>query len=188
LKKIDLKSGKVLKHVYLKNFFGEGLAYYQNNLIQLTWKRGLAQVYKLSDFSKVKRYTYQGEGWGITVSPKGFVMSDGGSYLTLRRFDDFSPVKKIRVTIEGEPLRRLNELEYARGRIYANVWHETFVAVINLDNGKVEGIVPFENLFKQLPKMSHESVLNGIAYDPKKDNFYITGKNWPFIFEVKITQ
>jgi glutamine cyclotransferase len=186
LREIDTASGSVAKLVTLDaRLFGEGLAVYGDLLVQLTWQSGRALVYSLNDFSVVDAYTYSGEGWGLTAAEGFFVMSNGSDTL-YRRDSRFAIVKAVPVTLNGKPLTKLNELEYARGMVYANVWYSSYVFEIDANTGRVRRIVDCSELVAEAGSLDEEDVLNGIAYDQERDTFYLTGKNWPMVFEVQI--
>ncbi len=187
LKKIDAADGKVLKRIPLPDsLFGEGIALFRNRIWQLTWKEGIAQTYAVDDLQRDKVFRYQGEGWGLTTIGSKFYMSNGSDTLFVRD-SLFKIVQKKPVRLRGKPLSRLNELEFARGRIYANVWYSDEIAVIDPQSGRVTALVDARDLGRAIPRRRPEDVLNGIAYDPQSGFFYLTGKNWPFIFIVEIT-
>jgi glutaminyl-peptide cyclotransferase len=168
--------------------FGEGLAVAGRTLLQLTWRSGLAFAYD-AQLRLIATHRYDGEGWGLAFDGTHWLMSDGSSRIVRRRLDDFAPAGGFRVTDRGRPVRRLNELEFARGRLYANVWHSDRVAVIEPASGQVESWVDFSALRRGFPRpreWSAENVLNGIAFDPAKGHFYVTGKGWPVLYEVRL--
>jgi glutaminyl-peptide cyclotransferase len=184
LKKISLPSGNISKEISIDKVFAEGLALKDGKLIQLTWKDQTAYVYDAETFLRKQIYTYTGEGWGLTVLGGDYLMSDGSSFLSFRSSTDFRELRRLRVTIEGEPLKRLNELEVAEGNIYANIWYQTDIAVIDPKTGAVIGLIDLKDLHYANAR-SDDAVLNGIAYDPETKSFFITGKRWPTIYEVK---
>lgn len=168
--------------------FGEGLAVAGRTLLQLTWHSGLAFAYD-PQLRLTATHRYEGEGWGLAFDGTHWLTSDGSSRIVRRRLDDFARVGDFRVADRGRPVRRLNELEFARGRLYANVWHSDRVAVIDPESGQVESWIDFAALrrgFAQPPGWSVENVLNGIAFDPAKGHFYVTGKCWPVLYEVRL--
>ncbi len=186
LRRIDPSNGSVLKHVSLDGgLFGEGLALDGEHLVQLTWKSGRAIVYSRSDLSSAGEYAYSGEGWGLSATPDLFVMSNGTDTLYLRD-RNFAVVRTTAVTMQGKPLRHLNELEYARGMLYANVWYSNWVFEIDLATGEVTRIVDCSELVASAEPLGDDAVLNGIAYNAQTATFYLTGKNWPLMFEVTI--
>jgi glutamine cyclotransferase len=178
------KDGIVLKKRSVPHVFAEGLALWDGYLIQLTWKGRKAFIYNRSDFSKIGSFDYATQGWGLTADSTHLIMSDGSDTIYFRNPDTFHVEKKIRVTMKGVPVHRINELEYAADMIFANVWHENYIIAIDPVTGMVKRVVDAAGLLRYLPPLGRESVLNGIAYDAFKETFYLTGKNWPLLFEV----
>ncbi len=185
LRRINPENGNIIKNIHVADVFAEGIAVKENLLIQLTWHNGIAFIYSYPDLKRTGLLEYKGEGWGITANESGFIMSNGCDTLFIRD-NTFAVIKKLAVTLKGEPLSKLNELEYANNRIYANVWYSDFIFEIDSESGKVLRIVDCSYLVKQIGSMKEQDVLNGIAYNKEKETFFITGKNWPLIFEVKI--
>lgn len=185
LRCINAEDGVVQKIVPVFGVFAEGLVLKDNKFIQLTWTSGNAIIYSYPDLKNTGAYRYSGEGWGITTDGKYYIMSNGSDTLYWRD-DEFKVKKKKAVTFRGRPLNKINELEYARNKIYANVWFNDFIYEIDPGSGKVLRIIDCTPLVKQIGTLKEQDVLNGIAYDKEKDSFFITGKYWPLIFEVKI--
>ena len=184
LREVNLQ-GEVLRTVNLSSEeFGEGLAIYNNTLIQLTWKSGVAHVWDLETWAQIGDLSYQNEGWGICSNGVNFVMSNGTSDLTIRKPEDFSVIQTVSVTFNGSPLTDLNELECVGDLVYANVWHHDSIFIINMTSGNVVGTIDASSLF---PEPS-PGVLNGIAYDSENDTFWLTGKNWPIMHQVIFQQ
>ncbi len=184
LREVNLQ-GEVLRTVNLSSEeFGEGLAIYNNTLIQLTWKSGVAHVWDLETWAQIGDLSYQNEGWGICSNGVNFVMSNGTSDLTIRKPEDFSVIQTVSVTFNGSPLTDLNELECVGDLVYANVWHHDSIFIINMTSGNVVGTIDASSLF---PEPS-PGVLNGIAYDSGNDTFWLTGKNWPIMHQVIFQQ
>jgi glutamine cyclotransferase len=188
LQRIDADTGVVQEVLPVSNVFAEGLARWENRLIQLTWKDKTAFIYNLSDFSRIGTFHYETEGWGLTTDKNRLIMSDGTDVIFFRNPFSFETERKIRVTLEGKPLDRINELEYVDGFIYANVWYENAIIQIDPVNGNVVGIIDASPLLRMQPPLSGDSVLNGIAYNDKTQTFYLTGKNWPIIFKVTLEE
>jgi len=187
LRRIDPESGRILDMVELpESLFGEGIAMAGTELIQLTWKRGLALVWRAADLSRARVLRYPGQGWGLAETPYGLAMSDGSDRILLRDPETFAPVRALRVRDRGKNVARLNELEWIKGRLWANVWKEERIAVLSLekDPGRVEAWIDLSGLVPD--GLSPESVPNGVAYDPEQDRIFITGKNWPKIFEISL--
>lgn len=185
LRKLDAVSGAVITRIPVPDVFAEGLAYMNGKLTQLTWKREVALQYSLPKLQYTAAFQYTGEGWGLTSDEQFYIMSNGSDTLYWRD-SAFTIKKKCSVTLRNQPLTNLNELEYARGVIYANVWHAEFIAEIDETSGVVRRIINCTALVQQAGVKDAEAVLNGIAYNEKTDLFYVTGKNWPLIFEVMI--
>jgi len=184
LRQVDAHTGKVLRRYNLaQDQFGEGLARVSDRLIQLTWKNRIAFVYDLKTLARIGEFQYSGEGWGLCFDGEHLIMSDGSSSLTLRDPKTFKSVKETRVTLSGEPLRGLNELEYAEGSVYANVWTTDTIVQIDLESGHVTSVIHADGLLSNEERQTAD-VLNGICYDPQKRTFLLTGKCWPKMFEV----
>ena len=185
IRSLSDKNGKLLMQKQLpEKYFGEGLALLHDKLYQLTWKSGVARVYLLPRMDFVKTLSYPGEGWGITTVGNNFVMSNGTNMLYVLT-EAFKLIEKISVHYENNIITRLNELEFANGKIYANKWKSNYIFEIDYPTGEVTKIIDCTDIAKSLTGLTTEDVLNGIAYNPYRNSFYITGKNWPAIFEVK---
>ncbi len=184
LRRVELATGSIQKrHPLAKEFFGEGITIADKNIYQLTWKQGIAFVYHRSDWKEADRLRYEGQGWGITFDGTHLITSDGSSTLRFRRTSDLHVVREIKVRDERFPISKLNELEFVRGRIYANVWYRDRIAVIDPESGKVEAWIDLSQLWPDRPS---DKVLNGIAYDSTGDRLFVTGKNWPKLYEIKL--
>jgi glutaminyl-peptide cyclotransferase len=186
LREVDMSTGKVLREKSVPSeHFAEGLALQGGKLVQLTWKSGVAFRYGMDSWKTSQKLTYQGEGWGLTDWKDGFCMSNGtDSLLFLDR--NFNVSRRLPVTLGGKPLARLNELETARGLVWANIWYSDTVVAIDPRAGHVTMVVDASELVKRSGRTSPDAVLNGIAHDPAADLFYLTGKNWPKIFVVRL--
>lgn len=169
--------------------FGEGLATDGQRLVQLTWRSGIALVYDFA-LRPLGHYAYEGEGWGLTYDGRRWLMSDGSHRIVARDRDTFAPTASIDVRWRGRVVSQLNELEFARGRLYANVWHSDRIAVIDPDDGAVEAWIDLSALRKGFAKPAgwdeQEHVLNGIAFDARTGHFLVTGKCWPVLFELRV--
>jgi len=185
LRRVSPETGRVLEQVALDGkFFGEGLALWGSELVQLTWREHLVLFWDLDTLQPVKTLPYPFEGWGLTFDGERFIASDGSSTLRFFRPEDFSLVREVTVTAAGREVDRINELEYAEGKIYANLWYEDLVVVVDPQSGAVVGWLDCSPLRRELG--SEAEVMNGIAFDPESGNFYLTGKNWPWMFLVRI--
>jgi glutamine cyclotransferase len=187
LRKVDLQTGKVLKQVEVPaRYFAEGLAVLGSNIFQLTWQNEKGFVYDLQSFQLQGEFTYTGEGWGLTTDGQWLIMSDGTHQI---RFIDpvtFAVQRTISVFHQGQPVRGLNELEYVKGEIWANVWQTDFIVRVDPATGKILGIVNFTGLLSPQDRDATTDVMNGIAYDPAGDRLFVTGKRWPKLFEVRL--
>ncbi|HET9099909.1 MAG TPA: glutaminyl-peptide cyclotransferase [Acidobacteriaceae bacterium] len=187
IRMVDLKTGRVLQeHDLPENYFGEGLTDWGNNLIELTWQSHIGFVYDRFSFRVVKTFIYEGEGWGLTHDSKHLILSDGTSVLRLLDPVTFQPAGQITVTDGGKPVMNLNELEYVHGEIYANVWQTDRIARISPVTGKVIAWVNLVGLLPSDEERNSDAVLNGIAYDSKRNRLFVTGKLWPKLFEIKL--
>jgi glutaminyl-peptide cyclotransferase len=185
---VDPATGWVLKEYDLsKQYFGEGLTDWGDTLIQLTWTSGVAFVYDRSTFTVRRMFHYRGEGWGLTHDSASLILSDGSAILRFLDPNSFREIRKLNVRDEGNrPVSNLNELEYVRGEIYANIWHEDRIARISPSTGRVLGWIDLSGVLQPGEVSDPEAVLNGIAYDCKSDRLLVTGKLWPKLFEIKI--
>lgn len=190
IRTIDTTNGVVQEHRKVKStFFAEGCALLDDKIYQLTWKKETCIVYDLENLKPVKTLTYSGPGWGLcTHTEKPLFFMSNGSDTIYERNSSFQVTRAIPVTFNGAPLINLNELEYARGFIYANVWYSDIIFEINPTTGAVTRQIDCTNLVQQEAPASDECVLNGIAYDVANDRFYLTGKLWKKMFVVEINQ
>lgn len=185
LRHVRLEDGFVLELLPLApELFAEGLARVGDELIQLTWQNGRALVWDAKGFKALREHTYRGEGWGLCYDGKRLVMSDGSDTLTFRDPRSFEALGSVKVQVAGRPLRELNELECVGQKVYANVWRTNEIVQIDAANGRVEGIIDADGLLQGAERQGVD-VLNGIAYIPERDRFLITGKLWPYLFEVR---
>lgn len=188
LRMVDVQTGRVLqKHDLSVQYFGEGLTSWDNDLVQLTWKSGTAFVYDRFSFALRRTAHYPWKGWGLTQDGKNLILSDGSSVLRFIDPQSFREVRRISVhNAGGGPLLNLNELEYVRGEIYANVWQTDWIVRISPPDGKVLGWLDLSGLMDKSQLSDPDAVLNGIAYDAKWDRLFVTGKLWPRLFEIKL--
>lgn len=190
LRKVALDTGEVLQqHDLDETFFGEGIAVLGDEIYQLTWQNGVGFVYDRETFAEKRRFTYATEGWGLTHDGENLIMSDGTPIIYFRDPVTLEEVRRITVTVGGEPVMRLNELEYIDGKIFANVWQTDYMLRIDPATGIVDGVYDFTGLLAQAPPSTAAEapdVLNGVAYDRKNNRFFVTGKLWPALFEVEM--
>ncbi len=184
IRRIDPATGEVLASLPIDpGLFGEGLAAVGNQLIQLSWKAGLALVYDPGSLALIDQLAYRGEGWGLAYDGRRLVMSDGSAWLSFRDPANLEVQSKIEVKLAGEPLLHLNELEHVDGALYANVWGEDRIVRIDPRTGAVTAVIDASGLLTPAERRRVD-VLNGIAYDPELKSFWITGKYWPKMFRV----
>ena len=185
LLKIDLKTGATLKSVPLADqYFGEGLTIVNDKIYQLTWTTGVGFRYNM-DFSLDKTFTYYTQGWGMTHRDSTIVASDGSNKLYFYN-TEFQKTGELEVYDNKGPVLKINELEYVNGYVFANIWETDRIIQIDLANGKVVGTMDMKKIIPAEVDQTGSSVLNGIAYQPLENAFYITGKNWPTLFKIKI--
>jgi glutamine cyclotransferase len=185
LRRVELETGDILQIRELSDqFFGEGIAIYGDELIQLTWQSHIGFVYDKNSFELLQEFNYPTEGWGITYDGTRLIMSDGTSTLHFLDPQTFEEIGHIDVFDNDGPVTRLNELEYVQGEIYANVWQTDWVARIAPETGRVAGWIDLEGLLSAEDLGEPVDVLNGIAYDTEADRLFVTGKLWPKLFEI----
>ena len=188
VRKVELETGKVLQEERLHpQYFGEGITISQGKLFQLTWHDRTGFVYDIKTLKLIRNFAYFGEGWGLAHDAAGLIMSDGTSTLRFLEPTRFQERRRVRVTDGGVPIERLNELEYVRGEIWANVWETDFIVRISPKDGRVLGWIDMRGLpGAPAAKPGAEAVLNGIAYDASTNRIFVTGKLWPRVFEIAV--
>jgi glutamine cyclotransferase len=186
VREVELATGRVLRETALgAREFGEGLARVGDRLVQLTWRDGVAHLWRLADFAPLGTLRYAGEGWGLAWDGEHLIQSDGSDRLVFRRAEDFSVARTLAVTRDGEALAYLNELEAAGGALYANVWMSDEIVRIDPVSGRVTATYDASGLLAP-EEARRAEVLNGIAFDPARGVFFLTGKWWPRLFEVAL--
>lgn len=189
LRRVELGTGKVLLKVDIpRPYFAEGLALLNGKLFQLTWEHGVGFIYDAATFAKLGEFKYSGEGWGLTTDGTSLILSDGSNRLKFFDPETFTLQKSINVLDKGRVIANLNELEYVKGEVYANIWHEERIARIDPNTGSVNGWIDLTGLSKLNDTTDEEAVLNGIAYDGAGDRLFVTGKLWPKLFEIRVKQ
>lgn len=187
LRKVELETGRVLKIYHLPSeYFGEGIVLWQDKIIQLTWREHKGFVYDKESFQPLKEFSYPTEGWGIAHDGKRLIMSDGTATLHFLDPETFQEVGRLEVHDRGVPINNLNELEYIKGEIYANIWQTDRIAIISPQTGQVRAWVDLRGLLSEEDRSLPVDVLNGIAYDVQHDRLFITGKLWPKLFEIEL--
>jgi glutamine cyclotransferase len=186
IRRVKLESGEVVQRRDIApQYFGEGITVWKSELVELTWQSGVAFVYDRKTFAPRRTFSYQGEGWGLTEDGVGLIMSDGTDSLRFLDPETFAERRRLNVTALGKAVRNLNELEFVKGEVFANVWMTDDVARIDPVTGKVTGWIDLRGLLT-LRERASADVLNGIAYDAAGDRLFVTGKWWPKLFEIKL--
>jgi glutaminyl-peptide cyclotransferase len=189
VRKVDLATGKVLQSRDIdRKYFGEGIAPWHGHLIQLTWSTNVGFIDDLATFKELGRFSYPGEGWALTTDGRHLIMSDGTSQLRILDPSTLKELRRIDVTADGAPVRNLNELEWVKGEILANIWLTNRIARIDPATGKVTGWIDLTGLIDPSELHDEDAVANGIAYDAAHDRLFVTGKLWPKLFEVRLTR
>ncbi|MEQ1605358.1 MAG: glutaminyl-peptide cyclotransferase [Pyrinomonadaceae bacterium] len=198
LRKVEIETGKVHQKVDIpKSDFAEGITLLDGKIYQITWREGICRVFDVNDLKLIREFNYQGEGWGITNDGTNLYMTDSTHVMRILNPETFKSSKMIAVMREdGRPLMSLNELEFVKGEIWANIWHSekpesvgkaNYIARIDPATGKIVGWIDLAGISPDDARRDTENVLNGIAYDPASDRLFVTGKNWKKLFEIKIT-
>lgn len=186
LRRVDLATGQVLKNVAVDSIhFAEGLALFNNRLYQLTWQTQTAFVYDLDSFAPLKTFSYSGEGWGLANAGQSLIMSNGSNQIRFLDPETFQVQRTISVTENDRPVNMLNELEFIKGEIFANIWLTDRIARIDPTSGRVTGWINLAGLLSS-EERNRADVLNGIAYDETGDRLFVTGKLWPKLFQIKL--
>ncbi len=187
LRRVEPQTGKILKKVNVPEpYFAEGIAVLNGKVYQLTWQHQLGFIYDAKSFERVGDFKYEGEGWGLTTDGQSLILSDGSNQIRFLDPASFKVTKTITVNDNKTPINQLNELEWVQGEIYANVWHDQKIAVINPQNGRVTAWIDLTGLMPPEELSDPEAVLNGIAYDQASGRLFVTGKLWPRVFEIKV--
>lgn len=186
LRRVAVETGEVIQRIELdERHFGEGIALVGDEIYQVTWRSRIGFVYDKQTFEKLREFKYVGEGWGLTYDGRHLVMSDGSDVLRFLDPQTLREARRLRITSGGRRLSQLNELEYADGFIYANLWHMDYIVKISPESGRVVAWFDLRGLLPPELRPDREAVLNGIAHDPETGRFFVTGKNWPRLFAVR---
>ena len=189
LRKILMDTGEIVKEVKLpRDLFGEGITIFKDRIIQLTWLSQIGFVYDKVSFRRLKtfRYPVPIEGWGITTDGKHLIVSDGSDKLFFLDPESFEVKRRLNAHDSAGPVRKINELEYIGGAIYANIWQSPKIIKIDITSGKITGFMDLSELIPRQFRGHSDYVLNGIAYDREKKRFFVTGKMWPYVFELEL--
>lgn len=186
IRKVDLQTGKVLQRQPIPpEYFGEGITLFEGKIYQLTWTSKKGFIYDLATFKQTGSFSYATEGWGLTHDGSQLIMSDGTNRLFFLDPKTLKTVRTLSVTADGQPVVRLNELEYIQGLIYANIWQTNRIAIIDPKDGHVEAWIDLSRLAMLI---TNADVLNGIAYDEQGKRLFVTGKLWPYLFEIELVK
>ena len=190
VRKVDLATGKALEESAIPSEqFGEGMAFVDGDFVSLTWRDGVIHRWDADTLEhKSSREDYPLEGWGLTTSAEGFVHSDGSATLRILDTETYEVRRSVDVTMNGRPLRRLNELEMIDGLVYANIWGAPFIAAIDPADGVVKRLIDLRELILSVPVSGSDAVLNGIAWDAENRRMFVTGKLWPSLFEIRLVE
>ena len=188
IRKETLAAGKVVQSRELApQYFGEGIVAWRGRLIQLTWRNQIGFIYDLATFQPLGRFAYPGEGWALTEDGRQLIMSDGTPQIRFLDPVTLKEVRRITVTADGTPVQELNEIEWVKGEILANIWMTNTIVRIDPASGKVVGLIDLTGLLKPSEiSGDRDDVLNGIAYDAKGDRLFVTGKRWPKLFQIRL--
>jgi glutaminyl-peptide cyclotransferase len=189
IRKVQLNTGKVLqRHPISAKYFGEGIVAWKGKLAELTWQSEIGFTYDLSTFKPRSTFHYNGEGWALTHDDKRIIMSDGTPQLRFLDPVTLAETGRLNVTLNGRPLAMLNELEWVKGEVFANVWQTNYIVRIDPKTGAVTGVIDLSSLMAQEQAKGRPiDVLNGIAYDAEHDRLFVTGKLWSDLYEIKLT-
>lgn len=187
VRRVALQTGNILQVTYVPPpHFAEGMTLFGGKIYQLNWKGGRGFVYDAKTLERTGEFAYDGEGWGLTHDGQSLLLSDGSNVIRFIDPATFRVRRTIAVTRSGKPLDQINELEYVKGEIFANVWRSNGVARIDPRDGRVTGWVDLSGLVDANAASNPDAVLNGIAYDPASDRLFVTGKLWPKLFEIRL--
>lgn len=187
IRKVDLKTGKVLRSVKLPpSLFGEGIVDWKGEIVSVTWKARTGFRWRMRDFKRLSKFSYPGEGWGMTHNATDLILSDGTADLRFLNPQSFALRHRLRVTYRGRPLTQLNELEWVDGSIFANVWQQNAIVRIDPKTGKVTQVIDVSALTAEADAHGEDPVPNGIAWDAKHHRLFVTGKNWPILFQIAL--
>lgn len=188
LRKTNPATGEVIAKTSLsREFFGEGLTILGDSIYQLTWRSGQGLIYDKKTLQRRGSFTYSTEGWGLTDDGTSLIMSDGTEKLYFLSPESFKVTKVLSIKETGSPVKMLNELEYAGGKIYCNIWHSDDIVVVNPESGAVERRISLGELRKRLSLPEKAEALNGIAWKSSSGTFFITGKRWSEVFEIQLS-
>lgn len=189
IRKVQLETGAILmRHDIDKKYFGEGIVIWRNRLLELTWKSQIGFIYDVDTFKPLGDFHYQGEGWALTRDDLHLYMSDGTSDIRVLDPDTLAEKSRIHVTCDGRSIKNINELEWVKGQIYADIWLTNLMALIDPATGDITGLVDMTDLRMRAAQTQAVDVVNGIAYDAATDRLFVTGKLWPILYQVTLAR
>ena len=190
LREVELETGKVIRQLNLESsLFGEGITLYRDRIYQVTWQNKVGFAYDRSTFKLINKIYYQTQGWGLTTMDDKIIMSDGSNVLYFFEPEVFTVVSRLEVYDNEKKIDQLNELEYINGEIWANIWMSDLIARIDPATGKVNSYVDLSTIFPESKRREiNADVLNGIAYDARNNRIFVTGKRWPKLYEIRVTE
>ena len=188
IRKVRLETGSIVQRIDLPpQYFGEGIVNWESHLVSVTWQSQVGFVFDLKTLALERQFNYPGEGWALTQNGTELILSDGTSHLRFLDPRTLKETRRIEVTLYGKPLQNVNELEWVKGEIFANVWQTNWIIRIDPKDGHVKGLVDLGGILDASERpQGTDAVLNGIAYDARKDRLFVTGKNWPKLFEIRL--
>jgi glutaminyl-peptide cyclotransferase len=186
IRRVRLQDGRTLQSVPIPpGQFGEGIVNWRDQIVSITWTGGTGYRWDRRTLRRLGEWHYPGEGWGLTQNGTDIIMSDGSAALRFLDPATLAERRRVTVTVDGQPVERLNELEWVNGEIFANVWHTAFIVRIDPASGRVTGVIDLRQLVAD-NRGGEDAVLNGIAYDAARDRLFVTGKNWPNLYEIDL--
>lgn len=190
VREVELETGRVIRESAIpSDQFGEGLALWDDKLVSLTWLDRVIHRWDAETLEPIAaRENYPLQGWGLTASQEGLIHSDGSSRLRILDPESYEVIRTIEVTMNGRPLRRLNELEMIDGLVYANIWETPYIVAIDPADGAVKRLVDLSDIVESIPITDPGAVLNGIAWDAESRRLFVTGKLWPSLFEIELIE
>ncbi len=191
LRKVEIETGKIIKKIDIdKKYFAEGMTIFNDKIYQLTWQGNIGFVYNLETFELEKTFNYKQskEGWGLTHNNQKLIKTDGTERMWFLNTKTLKEESFIETYTNKRKAEKLNELEYVKGKIYANIWQQNSLLIVNPINGAIDGIVNLSGLQEKAKQSGEENVLNGIAYDEENNRLFVTGKRWSKVFEIELVK
>ncbi|WP_029086212.1 glutaminyl-peptide cyclotransferase [Brevundimonas aveniformis] len=189
VREVRLEDGEILARTTLDlSLFGEGLTEIEGRLYSLTWQGGQGFIWDRDDLTDpIGTFRYEGEGWGLTDNDDQLILSDGTPVIRFLDPETFEVTRQVTVTFRGQPVSRLNELEWVNGQILANIWLQDLIVRIDPETGDVVGVIDLTDVFPAAQRARpRDDVLNGIAWDEDGQRLFVTGKDWPHLFEIRL--